>query len=80
MKADEGLSLVSGKKEVVPIIIKAPKPIKIVFEGQWQLNQKESPYELEITTKLTPEQVVALFGPFERFGKWELDDIDEEKL
>lgn len=74
----EGSVYAAGDIPLIPILIPAPKPIKIVFEGQWQLNQKESPYELEATTKLTPEQAIALFGPFERLGKWELDDIDEE--
>lgn len=74
----EGSVYAAGDIPFIAIPIPAPKPIKIVFEGQWQLNHKESPYELEITTKITPEQAAALFGPFERLGKWELDNTDEE--
>lgn len=75
---DDVVDSVVGNIPFKLITIPAPKPIKIVFEGQWQLEHKESPYELELVTKLTPEQATALFGPFERIGKWELDDIDEE--
>ena len=74
----EGSVYAAGDIPIIPILIPTSKPIKIVFEGQWQLDQKESPYDLEITRKLTPEQVDALFGPFERIGIWELDDTDEE--
>jgi len=32
---------VAGNKPLIPILIPAPKPIKIVFEGQWQLENED---------------------------------------
>lgn len=37
----EGSVYVAGNKPLIPILIPAPKPIKIVFEGQWQLENED---------------------------------------
>ena len=41
IKPFEGSVYVAGNKPLIPILIPAPKPIKIVFEGQWQLEHED---------------------------------------